>query len=160
MELMLVIAIMTLVAGVVWPSFSRSMPLLAVRGAARTVFAFAQRARSEAVARAVRFRLTLDLSERSLQVAGEIEPLDQPGEFLEINAPWGRRIELDSRVRIEQVTIDEGDQVETLTAGECELIFRPDGTATDAEIVLVADDDSRQVIVIRGVTGRIEVSGT
>ena len=76
-ELMLVLAIITLVAGVVWPSFSRSMPLLAVRGAARTVFAFAQRARSEAVAQAVRFRLTLDLSERSLQVAGETEPLDQ-----------------------------------------------------------------------------------
>ena len=157
---MLVLAIMTLVAGVVWPSFSRSMPLLAVRGAARTVFAFAQRARSEAVARAVRFRLTLDLSERSIQVAGETEPLDQPGEFLEIKAPWGRRIELDSRVRIEQVTVVQEDQATTLSAGTCELIFRPDGTATEAEIVLIADDDSRQVIVIRGVTGRIEISET
>ena len=157
-ELMLVIAIMTLVAGVVWPSLSRSMPLLAVRGAARTVAAFSQRASSEAVAQAVKFRLTINVSEGSIQITGELEPFDQPGQFIEIQAPWGREIKLGDRVRVEEVALEHDDGDETMTSGDCALLFLPDGTATQARITLRADDGSQIWVTIRGVTGQVGIS--
>ena len=153
---MLVLVIMLIVVAGVAPSLARTMPRLAVRRAARMVFATAERAHSESVARAVRFRLVLDLSQGTLAVTAETDPLADPGQYADLPEHWARQMTLPSRTRIESVEIT-GEATEILTAGECELMFWPDGTATDAVIALAADDGSQEWVVVRGTTGRVEI---
>jgi len=158
LELMLVLVLVSVLAAVVAPSFSKAMPTLAVRSAARMVFASAQRARSESVARAVRFVLVLDLSEQTLSVRAESDPLNAPGDFEELAEPWAKPVQLPARANVERVTITEDDQSEALTDGECEVLFRPDGTAQDAEIEIVSDSGTEHWVIVRGVTGRVEIT--
>jgi len=158
-ELMLVLVIIAIIAAGVAPALSRAMPALAVRSAARMVFASAQRARSEAVARAVPFKLVLDLTERTLRITAETNPLSKPGEFVELAEPWAKRVELPPQAEIEEVsTTGEDDESETVMSGECELAFNPDGTATDARIKIVSSRSAPRWVLVHGITGRVEIT--
>ncbi len=158
LELTLVLVIIAVVAAAAAPMFSKAMPSLAVRNAARLLAAAAQRAHSEAAARAVRFKLTLDLSEQTLSITAETDPLSQPGRFVELPELWTSALRLPDRARMESVSLtDEDGQDEALAAGEVELLFLPDGQATDAEIKLVADNGAEQYVRVRGATGRSEI---
>ena len=142
LELLVVVALASILLAVVFPSVGTGLSGLELSGAARRVASAARYARDEAVRRRSRFELDVDSSSGSITVVD-----------LESGASAARRFELPASVRIEHVLPQEQGS----TTGPRRFLFTPDGAAPQFQIVLA--NQRRQITVMNdALTGAATVS--
>jgi prepilin-type N-terminal cleavage/methylation domain-containing protein len=142
LELLVVVALASILLAVVFPSVGTGLSGLELSGAARRVAAAARFARDEAVRRRSTLQLEVDSASGTIAVAD-----------LERGPSNARRFELPTSVRIEQVLPEEPGSI-----GESRrFLFTPDGAAPEFQIVLA--NQRRQVTVINdALTGAATVT--
>lgn len=150
LELILVMMVIFILAGVVAPRFSDFFPSLQVRKTTGLFLAWAQKARSDAALTGARQRLVVDPAQRQFWIAYEARPLKEPGVFEVLGGAWGRE---SFPEEVEFASLEgfkaDGDRRY--------LEFHPDGTARDATIVLSNSRGDRQTLKVVGATSRVYV---
>ena len=152
-ELILVMMILVTIAAVAAPRFSDSFPSMQVRKSADQVFAWARKARAEAALTGARQRLVFNPEKRKYWLAYEAKPLKEPGKFTTLDGAWSEEI-LPGEVVFESL---EGAQEDPDSAEARYLEFRPDGTCTDATIVVANDRGDRKTIRVVGASSRVSI---
>lgn len=144
-ELILVMIVIFVMAGVVAPRFSDFFPSLQVGTTADRLYAWARKARSDAALTGLRHRLVIDPARKEFWIAYEARPLKEPGTYVE--SSWGRE------------SVPDDVVFESLqgfgTDGGRFLEFRPDGTTKDATVVVSNPKGDRRTIKVTGATSRI-----
>lgn len=161
-ELLVVMVIMALLAGLAVPSFARSLQSERLRTGARTVVSMVQLARTRAITRHTFTRLSIDYDQGLLT----IEELQQPDAmasgagslasagsqqptWVEQRDSLGRPRSLPGGVRI---TYAGGDPT-AATGGSATrvdaLTFRPDGSTDDAMLLLEGYQSERLGVAVR-----------
>lgn len=147
-ELILVMVVIFTLATVVAPRFSDFFPSLQVRKSTELLMAWARKARSDAALTGTRQRLYLDPSKRKFWIEHEPRPIKDAGKFVKLAGAWQEEL-LPDGVEIESV-----DKAET--GGSARYVeFRPDGSATEATIVISNANGDRQTLRIEAATARI-----
>ena len=152
-ELILVMVVIFTLATVIMPRFSDFFPSLQVRKSTEHLMAWARKARADAAITGTRQRLYVDPSKRKFWIEHEPRPIKDPGKFVALSGAW------DEEILPQGVEIDSIDNGETGTnSGSARYVeFRPDGTSSDATIVLVSDNGDRQTLKIEGATSKITI---
>lgn len=151
-ELVVVMGVLIIVTAVVAPRFSDFFPSLKVRKTADRLLAWARKARADAAATGGVQRLVLDPEKRAFWIEREAKPLKEPGTFSALDG-W------DPETLPEDVDFDGLEKLESPGAGGRKrwIEFRPDGTATEAEIGVVHEDGERRALKVAAATSRITI---
>ncbi len=152
-ELILVMIVIFTLATVVAPRFSDFFPSYQVRKSTEHLFAWARKARADAAVTGVRQRLVFDSKNKKFWIEYEARPVKEPGKFVLLSGAWGEE------------TLPEGVEFESLEGaetsssnGETKYIeFRPDGTSSDATLILANDNGDRHTLRIEGATTKIYI---
>ncbi|MBD3175344.1 MAG: prepilin-type N-terminal cleavage/methylation domain-containing protein [Armatimonadia bacterium] len=146
-ELMVVMVIMVLLAGLAVPQFVGSMRAERLRTAGRMVVSTAELARSRAVSEARLTRLEFDYENGRLTVYRYLQDAEQEQEpyWEPMTDNLAQARELPGGITIEYV----GDDPDMSPAERVEeLIFRPDGSSDQAFIVLEGYDEEILVVEV------------
>jgi prepilin-type N-terminal cleavage/methylation domain-containing protein len=150
-ELILVMVVIFTLATVVAPRFSDFFPSLQVRKSTEHLMAWARKARADAAITGTRQRLYLDAAKRKFWIEHEPRPIKEPGKFVALSGAWMEEV-LPEGVEIESV---EKAETDSGSSGVRYIEFRPDGTCSDATVVLSNDNGDRQTLTIEGATSKI-----
>ena len=148
LELVLVMIVLFVLAGVAAPRFSDFFPSLQVRKTADRILAWARKARCDAALTGSCHRLVFDPEGRRYWIEYEPRPLREPGTFEILGGSWGEET-FPEEVTLESLEGLEEDQ------GYRVLMFRPDGTSEDVTIVVANDRGDRQTIRVEGATSQV-----
>ena len=121
LELMLVMAILVVFAAVLAPRFTDFFPSLQVDRTARTVLAWAKKARADAALTGARQRLVFDFEKRRYWIEYQKDPLRNPDAFVRRVGAWKEE------TYPEGVTLEPLEGLEPVE-GRSLLEFFPDGT--------------------------------
>ena len=144
LELILVMVIAITLCAVIGPRFSDSFPALELSRSTDRIFAWARKARSEAALTGLRQRLTFDPRKHSFWIQFEENPFQNPGKFVPLQGDWGED-SIPDDVNFEKL---EGLDPDPDNGSLKILEFRPDGTTSDATIVLSNGHDRRAIHVV------------
>lgn len=151
-ELLLVLTILSIMAGVAAPNFRNAMHRNALKHTTNTLARFVQYARSEAVLGSVQSRLTFNLDGGGILYSVERDPFNNPGVFEPMPlpvAPPASLLRQEVRIRdIRKATL-------SAVARENEILFNPDGSTSDTFIYLTDGNDRVATIGIVGLTGQV-----
>ncbi len=150
LELVLVMIVLFILAGVAAPRFSDFFPSLQVGRTADELLAWARKARSEAALTGARHRLVFDVEGGRYWIEYEPKPLREPGIYRKMSGFWGEGT-LPDGVTLESLEGLEEDQ------GLRVLVFRPDGTSEDASIVVANERGDRRTLRVVGATSQVSV---
>ena len=149
-ELILVMVMLTILAGILVPRMSDFFPALQVRESADLLFAWARKARADAATTGVRHRLVFDDAGRNYWIVYEARPLTEPGLFQAMTGWEGQELPTDVRLEgLDQLEVDARD------SGLRYLEFRPDGTANGGTLRIVNDSGDKRVLKVEKATGRV-----
>jgi len=150
LELILVMIVLFILAGVAAPRFTDFFPALQVRKTADRLLAWARKARSDAALTGARHRLVLDVEGKRYWLEYEPRPLKEPRIFQKVGGSWDEETFPEDVVleSLEGLGDDQGFKV---------LEFRPDGTAEDASIVVANDRGDRRTIKVVGATSQVTI---
>jgi len=176
-ELMVVLTILVLLAGLVAPSFTRQYHEAKLRSTVRDLVALMQYARSQAVVEGTTYRLNIDrdggrvwvtyYETESEDTSRETEP-----QFVEDETILGASRTLPDGVTIREVQLgdealaqlsDEAlEQINALSnrlneEGTPFIAFAPSGTTDGARILLENEYEDRLAVTLDAITGRPEV---
>jgi len=146
------IVIFTL-ATVVAPRFSDFFPSLQVRKSTEHLMAWARKARADAAVTGSRQRLLLDLANQKFWIEYEARPIKEPGKFTKLSGAW---LEESLPQSIVFETIGDADTDASNSALRY-VEFRPDGTSSEATIVLANDNGERQTLRVEAATSKIYI---
>ena len=152
LELILVMIMLTVLAGILVPRMSNFFPSLQVRESTDLVFAWARKARADAALTGARHRLVFDTVAKTYWISYEARPLSEPGIF-EVLPGWeGQDIPDD-------VTLEGVDQLEADSSnGDLHYFeFRPDGTAVGGTVQLKNNSGDKRTIRVEKATGQVTV---
>jgi prepilin-type N-terminal cleavage/methylation domain-containing protein len=159
-ELLVVMVIMTMLAGLAVPNFARSLETERLRAGGRLAVSMIQLARSRAITGHAHTRLLLDRQQNQLRITQLVQP--QQNEMVSLTAtsdqptweelrdnlaqaralPGGVKIVYVGNVgaqansRSSNATSSSSSVLDRDVPGSESLLFRPDGTADDAIVVL------------------------
>ena len=156
LELLLVMGMIFVLAAVVAPRFSDYVPALRVRKTADHLMAWAHKARSDAATSGLRHRLVFDTQKKSFWIEIEARPFKDPDTFTALGGSWEEEKMADF---VECETLD-GLESDSGSGSRKFLEFLPDGTTTDATIVVGNDRGDRVTIKVVGATGRVTLEST
>lgn len=139
-------------ATIVAPRFSDFFPALQVRKSTEHLMAWARKARADAALTGTRQRLHVDASKRKFWIEVEPRPIKEPGKFVALSGGWAEEL-LPDGVEIESV---EGAETDAAGGGRY-VEFRPDGTSSEATVILSNDAGDRQTLRIEGATSKIYI---
>jgi type II secretion system protein H len=166
LELMLVLLIMGLLAGMVAPTLSSLKKERDLYAAAQVAATATNFARSLAVTTGRRSRLGMDRETSRMDLLVEEDPMGDPGNFTRRDWPTGLTGTLPKGIHIEQVYYpvirEEGEEEETSSSKKQEqveyqseeeaaeerqsvLVFEPDGSTRDTFIYLSVGDASATI---------------
>ena len=152
-ELMVVMAIMAILAGMAVPQFFGRSRAVALRQAARQLLDAARYAQHLAVTQRRHFRLVLDEREGSFEIQGQDKPQRQPDSYLKLKYGVIRAGRLPEGVRFGDIRIDSGEGTTTADWDEQFIAFTPTGGA-DAAIIQIASEKTVYSLLISSTTGR------
>ncbi len=159
LELILVMVILSTSLALVLPRFGGVVSRQRLRASARRILAVCGRARQEACAFALRYRVVFDQEEEQYWVEVEAEPLEEPGGFRVVASAWGAHTQLSQGIGIESVEFEEEELTEARADASPPYIeFRPDGTADAATVELVTEKNDRLLVQVDGVVGRARIA--
>lgn len=151
LELILVMIVIFTLATVVAPRFSDFFPNFQVKKNAEHLFAWARKARSDAALTGTRQRLLMDSSKKKYWIEYEARPIKEPGKFKLLSGAWGEGY-LPDEVVFETI---EGAETDPSNGGVRYIEFRPDGTSTEATVVLSNDNNDRQTLRVEAATSKV-----
>lgn len=152
-ELILVMIVIFTLATIVAPRFSDFFPSYQVRKSTEHLLGWARKARADAAVTGVRQRLVLDTKTRKFWIEYEARPIKEPGKFVLLSGAWGEE-QLPEAVTFESI---EGAENAPTGEGLKYLEFRPDGTSSEATIVLANDSGDTHTLKIEGATSKISI---
>lgn len=152
-ELILVMIVIFTLATVVAPRFSDFFPSYQVRKSTEHLFAWARKARADAATTGVRQRLILDSKNRKFWIEYEARPLKEPGTFVLLSGAWGQE------QLPEGVTFGSIEGAESAPSGDGlkYLEFRPDGTSSEATVVLANENGDSHTVKVEGATSKVTI---
>ena len=141
LELLVVVALASLLIAVVFPSVGAGLRTLELRSSAQRLAAAARFARDQAIHRQRFFQLEIDSEHRTVSV-------------LDVERGERRSFELPASVQVEKVLPEEGSKLSPTR----QFLFSPDGGSPPFQVVL--GNQSRQVTVSADpLTGFPKVAG-
>jgi len=146
------IVIFTL-ATVVAPRFSDFFPSFQVRKSTEHLMAWARKARSDAALTGARQRLCMDSAKKKFWIEVEARPIKEPGKFKALSGAWAPEF-LPDEVLFENI---DGAETDSSNNAVRYIDFWPDGTSTDATIILSNDNGDRQTLRVEGATSKITI---
>ncbi len=152
-ELILVMIVIFTLAAIITPRFSDSFPSLQVRTSAERLFSWARKARADAAVTGARQRLVMDSEKKKFWLEVEMRPIKEPGKFTKLSGAWEERF-LPDEVAFE--TID-GPETDPNNSALRYLEFRPDGTSSEATIILSNENGDRQTLRVEKATSKIYI---
>jgi Tfp pilus assembly protein FimT len=152
-ELILVMIVLFTVAAIVAPRFSDFFPSFQVRKSSEQILAWARKARADAAVTGIRQRLLIDPATRKYWIEYEARPMKEPGKFTLLSGAWGEET-LPEAVTFESIDTTDSD---ASRSGMKVLEFRPDGTSSEATVVLSNDAGDRQTIRVEGTTSKVYI---
>jgi prepilin-type N-terminal cleavage/methylation domain-containing protein len=155
-ELILVMIVIFTLATIIAPRFSDSFPSLQVRTSAERLFAWTRKARTDAALTGCRQRLLMDSSKKKFWIEVENRPIKEPGIFRKLSGAW-EDVQLPDEVLFD--TID-GAETDPSNSALRYLEFRPDGTSSEATVILANDSGDRQILRVEGATSKIYIELT
>ena len=151
LELILVMIVIFALATVVAPRFSDFFPSFQVRKNSEHLLAWARKARSDAATVGLRQRLMFDTEHKKYWIEYEARPIKEPGTFRLLGGSWTEE-QLPEAVIFD--TID-GAEADPSRSGFRYVEFRPDGTSTEATIILSNGSGDRSTLRVEGATSRV-----
>ena len=150
-ELILVMIVIFTLATVIAPRFSDFFPSYQVRKSTEHFFAWARKARADAAVTGVRQRLVLDTKNHKFWIEYEARPVKEPGKFVLLSGAWGEE-QLPEGVVFESI-----DGAESAASGDGlkYLEFRPDGTSSEATIVISNENGDSHTVKVEGATSKV-----
>jgi len=150
LELILVMVVAVTLCAVILPRFSDSFPSLQLSRSTDRVFAWARKARSEAAITGLRQRLVIDPQQGTFGIAFEAKPFQEAGKFVPVEGIWAEDA-LSDWVKFEKLDGLDPDP----HSGHLKVLeFRPDGTTSDAALLL-SNGRERRLIKVVGSTSKI-----
>jgi len=158
LELLIVLLIVGMVAGLMAPAFSGGLVNMRLKAAAQRLAASLRYARSLAVAHKETVQVELDLDGNSYctMAAGrglKREERSEDGEEQRKRGTFGREVRLPEGVSFKLVSV--GD--EALQEGRAEISFYPKGNSSGGEVVLGNVRERYYKIRVESITGRVQV---
>jgi Tfp pilus assembly protein FimT len=152
-ELILVMIVLFTIATIVAPRFSDFFPSFQVRKSSERILAWARKARADAAVTGVRQRLVIDPSNRKFWIEYEARPMKEPGKFTLLAGAWGEE-SIPEGVAFESIEDADSDP----SRGGMKFVeFRPDGTSSEATIVLSNDSGDRQTVRVEAATSKVYI---
>jgi prepilin-type N-terminal cleavage/methylation domain-containing protein len=175
-EVLLVVALLTLLAAFTWPAFTQAGRAEELDESARRVKTLIQMCRAQGMNETRRYRLTFRL-DGTLKLTRQRDPLLAPHEYHKFREPWANMAFLLPHVWVEAVLpLPEGpppllveDEVFEFEEFEEELIpvaewereieinFEPDGTSNSARWVLRDESGRGLEMTLDGRLGRVDL---
>lgn len=154
LELILVLLVLTILAGIILPRFGAALPGARLGKASSDLHAVIQKVRADAAIFVKRHQLILDSQNATFWVEVEEEPLRSPGIYTQpLAGPLRHVFELPEEVDFQAI---EGAVANTLGRGLV-FTFAPDGTVEGGRIVLVEVQGATRTLAIDGATSNVEV---
>jgi prepilin-type N-terminal cleavage/methylation domain-containing protein len=156
-EIIIVLVVLLVVAGLVAPSFAGFLPSFRIRKAGEDLIAAVEKARVDAVLTSRRFRLVFSKEPAAYRLEYEPDPMNEPATFRRLPGEWGAKNELPDGVAFS--SLDGAAEVPEALAGvfeEC-LEFSPDGSASAMTIVLALENGETVTIEVNPADGRARV---
>ncbi|TWT90148.1 Type II transport protein GspH [Pseudobythopirellula maris] len=153
-EVLLVLSLIVLVAGIAAPMLEGTLRGSQLNAAAERLAREWATARLDAIrlGRPVAFRMTLDSAACRVEAQGA-------GESATVRLP--RDFSLDEIVLADLRVAPFGSTIDLAVVADAKqtpaIVFRPDGAACDVEAVLQAEDGRRKRVVLRSLTGAARV---
>ena len=148
-EMMVVLMLIAVAAGMIVPRFVDRAATAALREAGRDLYTTARRAREHAVTRRRPCRLVIDAQRGRFDLLVEDDPTRRPGQYRPVRRAGARRSGLDRSIRFGRIRIALPDDAESARF----IQFDPMGMAT-AAIVEVTDGRRTWSLVVEPGTGR------
>lgn len=161
-EVLLVLALMTVVGAIVWPAIDAPFAAERLRAAAEQLQADLVRARVAAVDSGTPHRLTLIAGERGYAAFvagfGPAMPSTSIGDATAANVTpiFARMLPEEVQLQGAELAATEAPPPNALP-GAIDLLFQPDGQTSTAKITLINDRAMHVTIRIRGLTGAVAV---
>ncbi|HVE39290.1 MAG TPA: GspH/FimT family pseudopilin [Planctomycetota bacterium] len=152
-ELILVMVVIFTLATIVAPRFSDSFPSLQVRTSTERLFAWARKARTDAALTGCRQRLLMDSSKKKFWIEVESRPLKEAGKFKKLSGAW-EEVQLPDEILFELI---EGAETDPNDSARRYIEFRPDGTSTEATVILSNENGDRQTLRVEAATSKIYI---
>ena len=163
-EMLVVVAIISILAGVGGPVYTNTYRKMLVEKAARGFLLTAQYGRIMAIEQQREYRIFLDLEGNAFYL-GTTAWSEEAEEIQEsiVRDYYCKPLEMEGSVKFEDIQVlPTGTETEYVGDEEqgASILFRPDGTA-QAAIVQIGDDKTHFAIAISPATGRAKItSGT
>ncbi|HZE95769.1 MAG TPA: prepilin-type N-terminal cleavage/methylation domain-containing protein [Planctomycetota bacterium] len=158
-ELIIVMIVIFTLAAVIAPRFSDFFPSFQVKKSTEHLLGWARKARADAAITGFRQRLILDSKNRKFWLEYEARPMKEPGKFTMLSGAWGEE-QLPEGVDFEQVDVSEstGAPVTGSSGGDVKILeFRPDGSSTEATVILSNDNGDRLTVRVEGATSKVYI---
>jgi prepilin-type N-terminal cleavage/methylation domain-containing protein len=152
-ELIIVMIVIFTLATIVAPQFSDFFPGLQVRKSTESLFSWTRKARADAAVTGTRQRLLLDIANKKYWIEYEGRPIKEPGKFTALSGAWNPET-LPEAVNFETI---EGAETDTSNSALRYIEFRPDGTSSEATVILSNDNGDRQTLRVEGATSKIYI---
>ena len=152
-ELILVMIVIFTLATIVAPRFTDSVPSHQVRTSTGRLFAWARKACSDAALTGCRQRVVMDSAKKTFWIEVEMRPIKEPGKFTKLSGSWGEEF-LPDEVAFE--TID-GPETDPNNSALRYLEFRPDGTSSEATIIVSNENGDRQTLRVEAATSKVYI---
>lgn len=152
-ELILVMIVVFTLATVVAPRFSDFFPSYQVRKSSEQLLGWARKARADAAVNGLRQRLVLDSANRKYWIEYEARPIKEPGRFTLLAGSWGEET-LPGEVVFESI---EDAPTDSSRGGMKYVEFRPDGTSSEATIIVSNDSGERRTLRVEGATSKVYI---
>lgn len=128
-ELILVMALLSILAAVVWTARSNTLQTRALKRDGGVVLSMTRDARSMAAVRSTRTRVVIDAELRQVRLELLEDPLDNPEGYTAPKGVRGEPTELHEDVTVAATNRDTG-------AAVTEIVFYPDGRADPVDVEL------------------------
>jgi type II secretory pathway pseudopilin PulG len=154
LELVLVMSLIFVLAAVVVPRLGDSVPSIQVRTTAERLLSLARQARAGAVSEGRRWRLTLEKDRRSCLLAVEKDALKSPGSFEDPEGMEPDPYEWPEGVEVQVKSLGDSDP---LVESGATLTFRPNGTCSDAELIVTHRHGDERRVRLEGALGAVHI---
>ena len=152
-ELIVVVVLVTVLAGMVGLRLWGAGRGASLRAAARRVHIAAQYARDFAATRRCNCRLTLDPKTGGFQLVYQADPEHRPDEFQPVRGGPGRTETLEEPLRFSRIRVEPTEPRANDDAKENQITFYPSGRS-DAAIVQITDGRRTYSVVVFPSRGR------
>lgn len=154
LELILVLLVLSILAGIILPRFAAALPGARLGKASSDLHAVIQKIRADSALLVKRHQLNLDSQNGTFWVEVEEAPLRSPGIYTQpLTGPLRHVFTLPDEVTFQAV---EGAVASTLGKGLV-FTFAPDGTVEGGRIVLLEVQGRTRTLAIDGATSNVEV---